>query len=152
MRERLKKAIDYLKFNNNIKNQDDLAEKMEYNRSSVSQAINGDERYLTDTFILNFCRKFKNINEEWIRTGSGEMLQETVNQEQAKPAPQQLELSFATLVEISKQNAEINKQNANSLENIIALLKAEKEEKTELIEIIKNLSSKRPAAKDLVAI
>ena len=76
MKNRLKKVVNYLKLENIIKSQEDLARQINYDKASVSQALNGSEKYLTDSFIAKFCRKFNIINEDWLLTGEGEMLKQ----------------------------------------------------------------------------
>ena len=44
--------------------------------NNVYTALNGDERYLTDQFLMRFNNAFGNcFNYEWLRDGRGEMLQ-----------------------------------------------------------------------------
>ena len=44
--------------------------------NNVYTALNGDERYLTDQFLMRFNNAFGNcFNYEWLRDGTGEMLQ-----------------------------------------------------------------------------
>jgi len=72
--DRLKKAISYLKGNETIFNQKDIVEKMHVNKSSVSSALKGNEKYLTNSFLIKFCNTFGSINYNWLITGKGKML------------------------------------------------------------------------------
>ncbi|MDR2653296.1 MAG: helix-turn-helix domain-containing protein [Prevotellaceae bacterium] len=81
MKERLKQAFYHLKCKNLVKSQLDLAERLGYDKSTISQALNGSEKYLTDAFIHKFCRAFDVINEDWLKTGQGEMLKNIQNLE-----------------------------------------------------------------------
>ena len=46
--------------------------------NNVYTALNGDERYLTDQFLMRFNNAFDNcFNYEWLRDGTGEMLRKT---------------------------------------------------------------------------
>jgi len=70
--DRLLEAIAYLKGKRKITTQKAMAEAMEYNKSTISMALKGDERYFTDSFIEKFCATY-GINKVWIDTGEGEI-------------------------------------------------------------------------------
>ncbi len=72
--DRIKKAYEYLRFQGLAGTQDEVAQKMNRQRTNVSSALNGKERYLTDSFIRAFCKAFDVINPEWLINGEGEML------------------------------------------------------------------------------
>lgn len=74
--ERVKKLIDWLIFEGIIKNRKDLAEKIGYTESSLSQILN-QKVPLTDRFIKKFSNINNKINEIWLRTGHGKMLLES---------------------------------------------------------------------------
>ena len=77
---RLSGAIEYLKNNGIIHKQQDIAKKMQSDKSNVSRALSGDEKYLTDNFIKRFNAAFGNrFNIEWLIKGEGEMLRPTQN-------------------------------------------------------------------------
>ena len=51
-----------------------IAEKMDWNKSNVSSAMSGDDRYFTKKFIIDFCATYDNIiSSDWILTGEGVM-------------------------------------------------------------------------------
>ena len=72
--ERINEAIAYLKGNRIVKLQKDIASKLKMNKSTVSQAIKGNERYLTESFVIKFCHAFDMISPDWILKGEGKML------------------------------------------------------------------------------
>lgn len=73
--ERLKKAIMYLLGSGVITSQKMVSDIMNANQVSVSKALAGQVGYLTDSFIHRFNLAFNDVfNEEWIRTGEGEMI------------------------------------------------------------------------------
>lgn len=73
--ERLKKAIMYLLGSGVITSQKMVSDIMNANQVSVSKALAGQVGYLTDSFIHRFNLAFNEIfNEEWIRSGEGEMI------------------------------------------------------------------------------
>lgn len=73
-KERLRMAYDHLRDNGVVHTQKDVAAKMRKPRSNISSAFNGDERYLTDKFLRDFCKVFKGLSETWLVDGKGSML------------------------------------------------------------------------------
>lgn len=76
--ERLKKAVAYLISIERISQksiQKDIAEQMGYNNKvTISNALNGNIRYLTESFITRFSDTFENIfNLTWLLEGEGSM-------------------------------------------------------------------------------
>lgn len=70
--QRIRKAINWLLFKGVAENDRELAEKLDYTKSSFSQIVNGRVP-LSEKFVKKLCRLDKNINEVWILTGEGEM-------------------------------------------------------------------------------
>ncbi len=73
-KERFNKAFSFLKYENVIRTQDDVARKMGASRSNISSALNGKKSALTDNFLMRFCTVFKQISLDWLITGKGDML------------------------------------------------------------------------------
>ena len=67
----LKEAIAMLKGKMIISTQKEISEKMGVNANSISQALKGNERYLTDSFMQKFALTFKELDFEWV-TGAKE--------------------------------------------------------------------------------
>lgn len=76
--ERLKKAIAHLIFLERVSQkstQKDIAEQMGYNNQvTISNALNGNVRYLTESFLGRFCKTYDIFNLEWLIAGEGDML------------------------------------------------------------------------------
>ncbi len=72
--QRINEAIAFLKGKRIISLQKDIVEKLKMNKSTVSQALKGNERYLTESFAIKFCHAFDMINPNWLLNGKGEML------------------------------------------------------------------------------
>ena len=76
--ERLKKAIAYLISTVRVSQkstQKDIAEQMGYNNQvTISNALNGNVKYLTESFLKRFCNTYNIFNIEWLLTGEKEML------------------------------------------------------------------------------
>lgn len=73
-KERFKKAFSFLKYENVIKTQNDVAQKMGASRQNVSSALNGKDSVLTDTFLMRFAAAFKQISLDWLLREEGNML------------------------------------------------------------------------------
>lgn len=73
-RERAEAAINYLIDSGFAKNQKDLAKKISFDPTNLSQAKKGVERYLTDGFAQRLCTNETGISLHWLLTGEGEML------------------------------------------------------------------------------
>lgn len=71
---RLRKVFDYLVFRGAFKTQGEFAEIIAANKTNLSSAMNGNEKYLSDSLFQKICTAFPALNEEWLRTGEGEML------------------------------------------------------------------------------
>lgn len=80
--DRIATAIEYLKSIGAVHRQQDVATKMGATSSTMSRALGGDEKYLTEKFIQRFNMAFDCIfNESWLLGEDGEMLKEPINQE-----------------------------------------------------------------------
>ena len=71
-RKRFKKAISHLKGEQIINTNQDVVNKMEINKTSMSLALKGDERYLTEKFITKFANIY-GFNKNWLWKGEGTM-------------------------------------------------------------------------------
>ncbi len=74
MADRLKKAVRYIKGSTEYVNQALIAEKIDFGRTNLSAALNGEEKYLTEGLIEKVITAFPEINKDWLLTGNGEML------------------------------------------------------------------------------
>ena len=78
--DRINKIVSYLIGKGLISRQSpqkEIAEKIESNSTNVSYALNGNTRYLTDSFLKRTNKAFGNIfSESWLLTGEGNMLNE----------------------------------------------------------------------------
>lgn len=84
VQDRLKSSFNYLRLEGIVKTQEHLARLLNYNKSTVSQAFSGSPKHLTPSFVSIFCKTFRQINENWILTGEGNML---LSQEAAASSP-----------------------------------------------------------------
>ena len=58
-----------------IRTRQDFAEKIGYNYSCTSAALNGVERYLNDRFFTRILKAFPQVSEDYVRTGEGQVLE-----------------------------------------------------------------------------
>ena len=71
--QRIRKAINWLIFQELAENERALANLMGYTKSSFSQLVNGKVP-LSEKFVKKLCSLDPNINEVWIMTGEGNLL------------------------------------------------------------------------------
>lgn len=82
MADRLKKAVRYIKGSTEYVNQSLIAEKIDFGRTNLSAALNGEEKYLKEGLIEKVITAFPEINKDWLLTGNGEMLIEEDEEEE----------------------------------------------------------------------
>ncbi len=71
--QRIRKVINWLIFQEVAENERALANLMGYTKSSFSQLVNGKVP-LSEKFVKKLCSLDPNINEVWIMTGEGNLL------------------------------------------------------------------------------
>lgn len=72
MHERVKKVINWLVFNGVAEGQNDLAVRLGYSKSYMSQVVN-NAKVMSDSFIGNLCSLDENLNINWVLSGEGNM-------------------------------------------------------------------------------
>lgn len=81
-KERLQKAINYLRLNGIVSSQVDTANKMGASEATVSNALKGNDKYLTDKFLKRFNGAFGGLfNLDWLLDEEGEMLNRSTRSE-----------------------------------------------------------------------
>jgi hypothetical protein len=92
MNERQKRLIEvyeHLRRYYGIHTKTGFAEALHYGRTSMSAAMNGDEKYLTDSLFKNICETYKGVfNLDYLLTGKGSLLADT-EEKQSTPTAQQ---------------------------------------------------------------
>ena len=103
MNERQKRLIEvyeHLRRYFGIHTKTGFAEALQYGRTSMSAAMNGDEKYLTDSLFKNICEAYKGVfNLNYLLTGEGDLLtleEEVRSNESKKQMTQQNNLPPAT--------------------------------------------------------
>lgn len=73
--KRLKEVYKHLRQFWGIHTQIGFADSIQYSRSVISSALNGNEDYLTDNLFKNICEAYKNVfNLDYLLTGNGQLL------------------------------------------------------------------------------
>lgn len=113
--QRVKKVINWLVFMEYAKNERELAEKLGYTKSSFSQIVNGKVP-LSERFVQKLASVDRNINEVWIMTGEGNMLNSVEAGTSVVTIP-------ANVWEVIQTQAESLKSKDKQIDELVALLK-----------------------------
>lgn len=78
--KRLIEVYEYLRRYFGIHTKTGFAEALHYGRTSMSAAMNGDEKYLTDSLFKNICEAYPGVFDlDYLLTGKGALLIEQVH-------------------------------------------------------------------------
>ena len=113
--QRVKKVINWLVFMEYAENERELAEKLGYTKSSFSQIVNGKVP-LSERFVQKLASVDRNINEVWIMTGEGNMLNSVEAGTSVVTIP-------ANVWEVIQTQAESLKSKDKQIDEVVALLK-----------------------------
>ena len=113
--QRVKKVINWLVFMEYAENERELAEKLGYTKSSFSQIVNGKVP-LSERFVQKLASVDKNINEVWIMTGEGNMLNSVEAGTSVVTIP-------ANVWDVIQTQAESLKSKDKQIDELVALLK-----------------------------
>ena len=113
--QRVKKVINWLVFMEYAENERELAEKLGYTKSSFSQIVNGKVP-LSERFVQKLASVDRNINEVWIMTGEGNMLNSVEAGTSVVTIP-------ANVWEVVQTQAESLKSKDKQIDELVALLK-----------------------------
>jgi len=96
-------------------NERELAEKLGYTKSSFSQIVNGKVT-LSERFVQKLASVDKNINEVWILTGEGNMLNSSEAGGSVVTIP-------SNVWEVIQTQAESLKSKDKQIDELVAILK-----------------------------
>ena len=113
--QRVKKVINWLVFMEYAENERELAEEIGYTKSSFSQIVNGKVP-LSERFVQKLASVDRNINEVWIMTGEGNMLNSVEAGTSVVTIP-------ANVWEVIQTQAESLKSKDKQIDELVALLK-----------------------------
>lgn len=161
MNERQKRLIEvyeHLRKYYGIHTKTGFSEALHYGRTSMSAAMNGDEKYLTDSLFKNICEAYRGVfNLDYLLTGEGQLLtieEEVTNEELEKmvnpqqPAiPDYVQRLFDEAVRMSTRNELLERQ----CEKLIGELRDSKDKnETFLYELRKSKEYNDALVADLV--
>lgn len=113
--KRIKKAINWLIFQEVAESERELAEKLGYTKSSFSQIVNGKVP-LSDKFVKKLCALDENINEVWVMNGAETMFKNNLNSENEVSIP-------ASVWGVIQQQAESLSARDRQVDELICMLK-----------------------------
>ena len=76
MYQRFREAINFLRKQRKVLSDGELADTIEVGRSQLSEVLSGKRKF-SERYVLKFLNKFPEFNENWLRTGEGEMLKDS---------------------------------------------------------------------------
>lgn len=134
MYQRFREAINFLRKQRKVLSDGELADIIEVGRSQLSEVLSGKRKF-SERYVLKFLNKFPEFNENWLRTGEGEMLN--------RPSPQAV---TATLSAEEGSTAFIGDNNKVNADQTIAMLVAEVAAQRRLTEKVLEQNSELIAA------
>ena len=79
-KDRLAKVFEWLRYKKNISTKKEFAEKVGVDKTNLSSAFSGVDKYLTDSLFNKIADNFPEFDRNWLMTGEGEMLKPAVSQ------------------------------------------------------------------------
>ena len=117
-KERLRKAIDYLRMNGVISSDKEVASRMHADPSNVSRAVSTSP---TDKFLRRFNAAFGEIfSIDWLMTEEGEMLK-TEEKKEERPT-MNVTVDKDTLIKLMMYNMRMSEQNDELRKQVDELL------------------------------
>lgn len=148
--QRVAKIVDWCVFSDLASSRKDLAEKLGYTESSLSQILNG-KTGLSERFIKKLVIFDKHINPDWIETGEGCMVRDALTTNVSKVYG-----GGQSNVNGDNINGGVVTIGENDVVNLIALLKQKEDslQKSQLqidslIDIISKLTNNSCARADI---
>lgn len=133
MNERQKRLIEvyeHLRKYYGIHTKTGFAEALHYGRTSMSAAMNGDEKYLTDSLFKNIFKVYRGVfNLDYLLTGNGELL--TKKDPETAPIDKQQDALTYAAIQVGKMMAELS----TSINNVKQIEKRLEERETYLTQI-----------------
>jgi len=126
--EILNEVCNYVKYATGIKTDKDIAGRLKISQTSLSCALNGSKRYLSDRFMLKFKLICPELNIAYLLYGEGDIVDNFKKSTEPKPEPEpsnkyleiissqqkllyEQQLTIAKLVEKITQNNILKNQN-----------------------------------------
>lgn len=126
---RIKKAINWLIYQEIAESETALAKMLGYQKSSFSQIVNGKVP-LSEKFVKRLCSLDENINDVWILTGEGELLK-TVSDDNLN-GQTDITIPRSAWAVIEAQSASLSARD-RQIDDLISLLKSQLLEKEKTV-------------------
>lgn len=120
IKQRIKKVINWLIYQEIAENERALSEMLGYTKSSFSQIVNGKVP-LSDKFVKKLCSLDENINEVWVTDGTGDMFANNPNSENEVTIPK-------SVWNIIQQQAESLATRDKQIDELMGMLKEQIQE------------------------
>ena len=120
IKQRIKKVINWLIYQEIAENERALSEMLGYTKSSFSQIVNGKVP-LSDKFVKKLCSLDENINEVWVTDGTGDMFANNPNSENEVTIPK-------SVWNIIQQQAESLATRDKQIDELMCMLKEQIQE------------------------
>ena len=144
--ERIREALEWLKTNGVFRSNREIAEKMGYNPSMLSQVITGKSA-VSQRFVKTLCAVTPGLRQEWVWNGNGDMFMTQIVPE---PVSGEVPTDFERLTFIMEQMAQLVKSFSivvGPLDNKLkALEKTVKEQDKKIKQLEKELQQMKKAA------
>ena len=129
--KRLIEVYEHLRKYFGIHTKTGFAEALHYGRTSMSAAMNGDEKYLTDSLFKNICEAYPGVFDlDYLLTGEGQLLtieedvkSEEIEKPQQPDIPDYVQRLLDEAVRMSTRNEMLERQ----CEKLIAELRDSKD-------------------------
>lgn len=72
----LNDVFEKLRYDKILSTKKEFAERIGFDKTNLSSAFNGAEKYLTDSLFNKIADAFPQFNSKWLQTGEGEMLKD----------------------------------------------------------------------------
>lgn len=126
---RIKKAINWLIYQEVAESETALAKMLGYQKSSFSQIVNGKVP-LSEKFVKRLCSLDENINDVWILTGEGELLKSV--SDDSLNGQTDITIPRSVWAVIEAQSASLSARD-NQIDDLISLLKSQLLEKEKTV-------------------
>lgn len=126
---RIKKAINWLIYQEIAESETALAKMLGYQKSSFSQIVNGKVP-LSEKFVKRLCSLDENINDVWILTGEGELLKTA--SDDSLNGQTDITIPRSVWAVIEAQSASLSARD-KQIDDLISLLKSQLLEKEKTV-------------------
>jgi hypothetical protein len=132
--EKLNETYECLRNLGKVHTKKDFADAIEFDKTNLSSAFRGAEKYLTDGLFKKICYKYPDLfNVEYFLEDKGEMIKSNAGKESTQPNIEEKEMSIPAsfvkmLFEERKTHDEINRELVRQNGILIDTLKIKLEE------------------------